>query len=305
MCVEPGPLELQALIFARTLRAFGGMYANARVVMISPRGKHFTPSIAYLLEALNCELAVEDLNNKYSDYALANKPYGAAWIASQIDSQLWFLDCDTIITADPTPLVTCLADKSDTILRCVWTGGFNGVGSYGPGDSNDALWTKAYQLCGASYEPYTWAPWAKRKIRGYWNSGVILSRDRRLYSEWLRCYNLLKGSSLNISKPYYFEQLSLAIAMATLGLSSTSFPGVNTAIEGIERVKIGELYIVHYAGPGQKKMNSRIESGELFFSKSGIIKHPNGIDIVSVIENAMIDYNQITNESKIVRTLAH
>jgi hypothetical protein len=294
MCVEPGKLEFQALVFVRSLRAFGGEHSDARVILVSPRGKSFTKQMADLLEQAGCDLIVKDINTRYPDYNLANKPVGAAYIASIVDGEMWFLDCDTMILSDLSRLSSCLEFGTDTVLRSVWPGGFEGVGSYGPGDPNDVFWNSAYAMCGIKHEPYIWAPWAKKRIRGYWNSGVIISKNKDLYEEWLRCFVLLRESNLKLSKPYYQEQVSFALAMASLGLTTQSLQGVNAPIEQVSKTPKDDLYILHYAGPGQKKMFLRKECGNLSFADSGILKHSNGIKIIELIDeslkqNAMIE----------------
>ena len=295
MCVEPGPLELQALMFVRSLRRFGGALADSPVIMVSPRGKPFTASIKPLFEELGCSMAVEDLNTDYPDYPLANKPFAAAWIADRVESRLWFLDCDTLIVRDLSPLADCIEHDAETIARCVWPGGFKGVGSHGPGDENEPFWMAAYALCGAKHEPFIDVPWGDRKIRGYWNSGVILSRKSHIFHEWLRCFRLLRESSLELAKPYYQEQLSFALAMASLGLSTTSFAGVNTGLERVEKLDDGELFIIHYAGPGQKKMVTRDGNGKLLFAKTGIKKHASGREMIAIAEESLKDYDRAIN----------
>ena len=292
MCVEPGKLELQAIIFAKALRTLGGSYAETPVVMVSPRAKPFTASAAATLNELDCKLLVEDLNIDYRTYPLANKPFAAAWIAEQLGSPLWFFDCDTFVTSDLAPVAELLNEETDAILRCVWPGGFKDIGSYGPGDPKDAWWKAAYNLCDAIHEPYTWAPWAQRKIRGYWNSGVIISRDNALFTEWLRCFRLLKTSSLDLTRPAYLEQVAFAVAMATTGMRSKSLPGVNVALEQISRIPPHELHVVHYAGPGQKHIFALDKDNKLAFAHSGILDHPNGHTLLSLISDTLKLHNR-------------
>ena len=287
MCVEPGKLELQAIIFAKALRLLGGSYAQSPVVMVSPRAKPFSASAAATLNELDCKLTVEDLNTDYRTYPLANKPVAAAWIAAQLRSPLWFFDCDTFVTSDLAPVAELLNEETDAILRCVWPGGFKDIGSYGPGDPKDAWWRAAYNLCDAIYEPYTWAPWARRNIRGYWNSGVIISRDTALFTEWLRCFRLLKTSSLELSRPAYLEQVAFAVAVASTGVRSKSLPGVNVALEQISRIPPHELYVVHYAGPGQKRLFAFDKDHQLDFAHSGILNHPNGHTLLRLISESL------------------
>lgn len=287
MCVEPGKLELQAIIFAKALRTLGGSYAETPVLMVSPRAKPFTASAAATLNELDCKLLVEDLNTDYRTYPLANKPFAAAWIAEQLGSPLWFFDCDTFVTSDLAPVAELLEEETDAILRCVWSGGFKDIGSYGPGEHKDIWWRAAYNLCDAIYEPYTWAPWACRNIRGYWNSGVIISRDNKLFTEWLRCFRLLKTSSLELSRPAYLEQVAFSVAVASTGMRTKSLPGVNVGLEQISRIPPHELYVVHYAGPGQKQIFTFDKDHQLNLAHSGILNHPNGHTLLTIITESL------------------
>ena len=248
MCVEPGKLELQAIIFAKALRTLGGSYAETPVVMVSPRAKPFTASAAATLNELDCKL---------------------------------------FVTSDLTPVAELLNEETDAILRCVWPGGFKDIGSYGPGDPKDAWWRAAYNLCDAIYEPYTWAPWARCNIRGYWNSGVIISRDNALFTEWLRCFRLLKTSSLELSRPAYLEQVAFSVAVASTGMRTKSLPGVNVGLAQISRIPPHELYVVHYAGPGQKRLFAFDKDHQLDFAHSGILNHPNGHTLLTIITESL------------------
>jgi hypothetical protein len=150
----------------------------------------------------------------------------------------------------------------------------------------------AYALCGARHEPFIDVPWSDRRIRGYWNAGVILSRDRDLFHEWLRCFQLLFDSPLVVANPIFQEQVALALAMARLGLSTTSFPGVNVGLSHIAQVPAGALFIIHYAGPEQKQMLARDDRGTLLFATSGLTAHACGQAVVAVVETAMSDYRR-------------
>jgi hypothetical protein len=286
ICAEPGDLEMQAAMLVASLRACGGACADTKVVVISPRGRQLSPRARAFFDDYQCHVAVEDLNTEHRDDPLANKPYAAAWLASQTD-QLWFLDSDTLVTDDLTPLLTALESDTSAILRPVWPGGFHNVGSFGPGDVNDGFWTAAYRLTKAKSEPYITVPWHENRIRGYWNSGVVVCRDSSVFLDWRDSYLVLSEHNLRPKRRAYMEQVAFAVAVAKAEQVISYWPGVNASLEQVATIRFGRLFIVHYAGPAPSKL-SKLRGDQLRskLQRSGLNEHRKGHPLILAIEAA-------------------
>jgi hypothetical protein len=74
-CIESGRLEPEVLLMLRTLRAFGGHFANCPVLAIQPRSG---PSIAHStrreLEKLQVSYIKRPVRHRFDWLGFANKP---------------------------------------------------------------------------------------------------------------------------------------------------------------------------------------------------------------------------------------
>jgi hypothetical protein len=273
------------MMLVASLRACGGRLAASELVVVSPRNRPLSARTSSFLRDHNCHLEVLALNTKHSSIALANKPYAAAWLAGHT-RQLWFLDSDTLIVDDCSDLFTLLNSTHDLILRPVWPGGFKCVGSLGPHDANDGFWRAAYALTEAKVEPMIEVPWQRARIRGYWNSGVILSRDNNIYADWLECFLTMYANKLVPQRPAYLEQVALAFAAARHDYRISWLEGTNVSLEQIRSVPKGRLRIIHYAGPAKTKLSVLPpEQAIQTLIDCGIHLHPKGGDLLKALRS--------------------
>ncbi len=74
-CIEKGELEKQAILSIKSLRKNGGVYSKSRIYCVCPREKRcISKDSIEVLQNLGVNYIVKNLNYKYENYPLANKP---------------------------------------------------------------------------------------------------------------------------------------------------------------------------------------------------------------------------------------
>ena len=181
ICVEKGSLEEQAILFAESIRKWGGAHADSRIVSVEPRGDSgIADATVAELERLGVERRVEDLNDRFPKYPIANKVFTAAWAEQNLtEDVIAVCDTDTFFCNDPERLEV----ERGAAARPV---GQKKRGSPGPDDANDAYWVRMYELCEIDERPFTETTRAGTQIRAYFNSGLIAARrDEGIFAQWL------------------------------------------------------------------------------------------------------------------------
>jgi lipopolysaccharide biosynthesis glycosyltransferase len=189
MCVEKGFLESQSLLLIRSLRKFGGGMKDAPVYCFSPRiWMPLEEKTIAEMEKLEVNYIDHNLNKLFPQFPRTNKIFVNAWAEENIDADfLVFLDSDTIFLNEPSKLIL---NESDDIGICPVHK--KGISSRGEGDSKEAYWQEAYQICGSQVPPFVKTVVSETKIRGHWNSGLISARrEAGIFSQWKENINKL------------------------------------------------------------------------------------------------------------------
>jgi hypothetical protein len=188
-CVEAGRLEAETVLMCESLRHFGGGLAGAPVSAYRPRaGERLAEATRSSLARLDVELIEDELNTEHAFHPIANKLYAAADSeARHSEDSIAVLDSDSVFVTEPAAL-----DLGEGIDAAAATVGKVSEGSTGPGHDNEAYWQGLYSLAGVSDPPWIETALRGRRMRGYWNSGLVATRrDAGLLSEWLDLFRLL------------------------------------------------------------------------------------------------------------------
>lgn len=211
ICVESGSLEEQAVLFAESIREWGGTHAESRIVSVEPRGPSgLAEATLAELERLGVEHHSEELNADFPKYPIANKVFTAAWAEENlVDDVVAVCDTDTFFVNDPVRL----ALEHGAAARPV---GQKKRGSTGPGDENDAYWERLYELCGVGERPFTETTRAGIKIRAYFNSGLLsVRREEGFLAQWRQDFlTLMEAKHFPEDGRRNMDQLALAATMA-------------------------------------------------------------------------------------------
>jgi hypothetical protein len=171
-CIESGRLEPEVVMMVRTLRAFGGRFANCPVLAIQPRAG---PSIAHgtrrELEELRVSYIKRPLRHRFDWLGFANKPH-AAVIADELarTKHVAWLDADVLVVREPSALDDAQRDAQE-VLACVEE---LGPVSTGPGDRFEPFWQALAEGAGLPEGvPFVTAGPSGKRIRLQFNSGVF------------------------------------------------------------------------------------------------------------------------------------
>jgi hypothetical protein len=181
-CLERGALESQAFLLCRSIRRFGGRFRDAPIHAFSPRrGRQPGAAALARLEGLGIFHHPKPLNEELRGYAYANKILSCARAEEILAEEvLVFLDTDTLLTGEPSALDL----PPDTDFAALPVANAR-MASQGPGDPNEAYWRRVYELCGIAAEPFVSAVIDGRRIRAYFNSGLVAVRRRAgLFARW-------------------------------------------------------------------------------------------------------------------------
>lgn len=173
LCVEANRLEPQARLLCESIRTCGGRYREAPILAVSPRpALALGPEARAHLERLGVTYVVEPLNETGSPYGTINRIVTGAW-AETFSSRpyLVLLDTDTILVSEPDFL------RRDVGVRPV---DVKGSASSGPGDPQDAYWTRLCRIGGIdpSRLPMVATTIDNVRIRASYNGGfTVVRRD--------------------------------------------------------------------------------------------------------------------------------
>ena len=171
-CIESGRLEPEVLLMVRTLRAFGGRFAQCPVLAIQPRaGPSIAGSTARELDRLQVTTIKRPLRHRFDWLGFANKPW-AAVIADETakTKHVVWLDADVLVVREPTALDAPHHDAQE-VLACVEE---LGPVSTGPGDRFEPFWQALADGAGMPEGvPFVTEGPSGKRIRLQFNSGVF------------------------------------------------------------------------------------------------------------------------------------
>jgi hypothetical protein len=214
ICVEAGQLEQQGILFAQSLRRFAGRFAGCAIHAYAPREGHEPAARTRSeLEHLGVVVHTEPLNREHAYYPFANKIYAAAAAERDLHADvLVFCDSDTVFLAEPNAL-----DLSPQIDVAVAPAFHVNKASRGPEHRMEAYWQRVWELAGVDEPPpYVETVEKQKRIRGYWNAGILAARRESGYmSEWLELWlALLAEEHFPEGKMMVTDQVAIAAAVA-------------------------------------------------------------------------------------------
>jgi len=278
LCAENNYTGPQALLFAKSLREFGGRHQAADAYVFSPRRHLALPaSISRQLEDLAVVVVAEPLPGPIFDHPQGNKPMVAAWAEQNISNEaVIVVDSDGLILDEPDLEMTTSIPQ----VTAAWA---QGVASAGPADPVDAMWRK---ILGKDDLPAAAMRTAvtKQLIRPYFNSGFVAARRAggfftRWRDEYLRLANCTElttflrrfsgrlGTSWR-SPLFFLDQIALAATVWRHG--SFNLLG--------ERYNLPLQYVTAELISGVDRRPSR--STPVYVQYSEYLKWPEFVDLV-------------------------
>jgi hypothetical protein len=174
-CIESGRLEPEVVLMVRSLRAFGGRFAQCPVLAIQPRsGPSIASSTLREFDRLQVSYVKRPVQHRFSWLGFANKPW-AALIADELATSrhIAWLDADVLVVGEPAALDAPQFDAQE-VLACVEE---LGPVSTGPGDRFEPFWQALADAAGLPQGvPFTSAGPSGKRIRLQLNSGVFRFR---------------------------------------------------------------------------------------------------------------------------------
>jgi hypothetical protein len=253
VCCESGPLEQQTLLFARSLRRFGGRFAECAVHAYKPRtGPALEPGTLAGFEELGIELHDEAINSEHRDYPFANKIYsGVAAERELSEDVIVFCDTDTVFLREPGVLE--LAEGVDVAAAPAW---HINKASRGPGHELEDYWQQIYELAGVTDPPWVETMEKSKRIRGYWNAGILATRrESGIFAEWLELFARLFAEELYPDgRQIVIDQVALAATISRrpdrlVNLDHTYNYDIGRRSffkNEMRRIQLDELVQVHY-----------------------------------------------------------
>ena len=254
ICTEAGSLEQESLLLVESIRKFAGGLKDTPIYSFQVReGYEISSPTLNSFKSFNVIHQKLVLNSKYPNYPLANKPLLAAYVEQNIDTEIIvFLDSDIVLFSEPKEFL--LPPEYEIGLRPEH---HKKIGSEGKGDSNEAYWQKIYKLAGVKEELFVTTTVDRKKIRAYWNSGVIAVRRKAgIFTAWKHNFEKLAEtedvSSINKAN-FYFEQSMFSATVSAMTKKIWNFsPGYNYPIhyhntlpESEQRSSFGNTICIH------------------------------------------------------------
>jgi hypothetical protein len=252
-CVEAGRYEAMAVRMVESLRLFGGVYADAPVVTITPR---LGPSLSRTTRQSFATLGVTHLTRR-NLHRSWNRFIGKVWGLSEIEKiaetdVIVLLDCDILFLGEPIELAL---PASIGVSACHPDDGI--VGTTGPSSSFEPAWRSACTAVGLEVDQLPWVhPYdGSPPVRFYLNSGVVaFRRGTGFPQQWLTCVDALLDR--HVAFPgwgdYFADQVALGLAIVRYGLPWRPLPyshnyGVaNLLPEAWTSAALADARILHY-----------------------------------------------------------
>lgn len=175
-CIESGRLEPEVVLMVKTLRAFGGRFADCPVLAIQPRsGPPIARATQRELERLNVTWLRRPVAHRFDWLGFTCKPL-AAEMADAAATTKWitWLDGDVLVVREPAALAAPENDDVE-VLGCVEE---LGPVSRGPGDRFEPFWRALAEGAGMGIDdiPLVSAGPSGKPVRLHINSGVFRFR---------------------------------------------------------------------------------------------------------------------------------
>jgi hypothetical protein len=175
-CIESGRLEPEVVLMVRTLREFGGRFAQCPVLAIQPRaGPPIAAQTRRQLEALQVTWLRRPVRHRFDWLGFTCKPLAAEIAdAAATTRYIAWLDGDMLVVREPSALEAPEHEDVE-LLGCVEE---LGPVSTGPGDRFEPFWAALAQGAGLAIDdiPLVTAGPTGKRMRLHINSGVFRFR---------------------------------------------------------------------------------------------------------------------------------
>jgi len=236
ICTEQGYLESTSKLLVSTIREFGGKYKDIPIVSYQPRkSKRISKDTIKFFEQNNVEFIDIELNNKYPNYSLANKPLVCAHRESKTSAEtLVFLDSDVLIYSEPNELFEF--QDGDVILRPVDS---KNIGTNNKSDKNLLYWNNVYQILDINIRRYVTTTVTNDRILEYYNSGHISTLTKnRLFNRWLENFNKVMEKGFKPVLPNFIEQSIFSATVSQMELNVKHLgKGYNYPLHNVDKIK--------------------------------------------------------------------
>lgn len=253
-CIESGPLEFQTTRLVRSIRKWGGEYANSPILAVTPRkGCPLHSETVRLLKESNVQHVQRNVEDPYRWFGYLNKAKALeiAETEAQTDQIVW-VDSDVMIIDQPDDLIL---EAGIDIAACPTS---KTVATQGPSDPNEAYWQAMCDLFNISLDQLGWTTTVDKnqKIRGYYNSGVLPFRRGLGFGSGYRQTNmkaLLDGPVHPEAGIFYTDQVALSLEIASKGmrcreLAMTHNLTMRPELEYSDAAVLSETTIIHHRG---------------------------------------------------------
>jgi hypothetical protein len=216
-CIESGRLEPEVVMMVRTLRAFGGRFANCPVLAIQPRsGPAIDKSTRRALEELQVTYLRRPVAHRFDWLGFTCKPLAAeiADAAAKTKHVAW-LDGDVFVVREPSALDAAENDDAE-VLGCVEE---LGPVSSGAGDRFEPFWAALAKAAGLDEVPFVSAGPSGKRMRLQINSGVFRfargSGFAQRYREFFEKLLALRVVPKDDPSIFLHEQIIFSVAAAS------------------------------------------------------------------------------------------
>jgi len=224
-CVESGYFEKQTPLVIESLRKFGGRWADAPVLVVTPRlGPPLTRETMRRFSALGVKYVRKNFFHRYDWYPYTNKALAALMAEEHADTeQIVWLDSDVLVVQPPDELEL---GPTEDFAVCAYD---KNVGSSGPDDPNEAYWHALGEAYGIPVERLPWIETAydRQRVRFRLHSGVYAyRRGRGLGRAFVEDIERMFASRVTYSRnlPFPGDDVALAYSVVRLGLKWRLLP---------------------------------------------------------------------------------
>jgi hypothetical protein len=253
-CVESGSLEEPTLRLVKSLRLYGGRFAQAAVVAVTPRwGLPLSRQTLQGFEQLQVEHLSLRSNAWYTWNNFMNKPLALLAIDERVNTEaIGWLDSDMVFVGEPDGLT--LADN-ESFLACTP----DAIGAtQGKNDPLEPYWQAIANALDMDLEQIPWVTTEEEqvRVRYYFNAGLFVYRRETAFAKRFldHCIQILDARlSSKLCGFFFTDQIALGLTAAKLGLPWRSLPySHNYALcsqiypQWYDPQKLRDAKIIHY-----------------------------------------------------------
>ena len=177
----------ESILLAKSLRTFGGDFANQPVTAFIPKGQSLPAETQTMIDQINIKMADYTFPKPAGDFPLGFIPYGAAAAESQLagecDLLIWLLP-DTLIFSPPLDFT--LPEDKALAYRPVH---HQNIG-YSFSQPPDAFWQQIYRHTEVPEDRlFKMVTCYQEEVRPYFNAGILAVRpEMGILRQWAKAF---------------------------------------------------------------------------------------------------------------------